>query len=116
MAAPAKPREPFDEALQPGGGMTHGRGDLERQGVFGMVVDEIDLVAALAPMVETHLGLPGECVQVARGHVLEEQSHLFGVGERTESSLEGRVPDRAARVLLTVIDREPDAVLRALGG
>ena len=27
-----------------------------------------------------------------------------------------RVPDRAARVLLTVIDREPEAVLRALGG
>ena len=27
-----------------------------------------------------------------------------------------RVPDRAARVLLTVIDREPDAVVRALGG
>ena len=26
-----------------------------------------------------------------------------------------RVPDRAARVLLTVIDREPEAVLRALG-
>ncbi len=26
-----------------------------------------------------------------------------------------RVPDRAARVLLTVIDREPDAVVRALG-
>ena len=55
MAAPAEPREPLDEALQPGGGMTHGRGDLERQGVFGMVVDEIDLVAALTPMVEAHL-------------------------------------------------------------
>ena len=26
-----------------------------------------------------------------------------------------RVPDRAARVLLTVIDREPEAVIRALG-
>lgn len=26
-----------------------------------------------------------------------------------------RVPDRAARVLLTVIDHEPDAVVRALG-
>lgn len=26
-----------------------------------------------------------------------------------------RVPDRAARVFLTVIDREPDAVVRALG-
>ena len=26
-----------------------------------------------------------------------------------------RVPDRAARVLLTVIDREPEAVVRALG-
>ena len=26
-----------------------------------------------------------------------------------------RVPDRAARVLLTVIDREPEAVVRAIG-
>ena len=26
-----------------------------------------------------------------------------------------RVPDRAARVLLTVIDRDPEAVVRALG-
>ena len=27
-----------------------------------------------------------------------------------------RVPDRAARVLLTVIERDPEAVVRALGG
>ncbi len=27
-----------------------------------------------------------------------------------------RVPDRAARVLLTVIDRDPETVVRALGG
>ena len=27
-----------------------------------------------------------------------------------------RVPDRAARVLLTVVDRDPEAVVRALEG
>ena len=42
----------------------------------------------------------------------------FGLDVRTLQDWEQgrRVPDRAARVLLTVIDREPDAVVRALGG
>ena len=42
----------------------------------------------------------------------------FGLDARTLQDWEQgrRVPDRAARVLLTVIDREPDAVVRALGG
>ena len=35
---------------------------------------------------------------------------------RTEWEQGRRVPDRAARVLLTVIDREPEAVVRALSG
>ncbi len=40
----------------------------------------------------------------------------FGLDARTIQDWEQgrRVPDRAARVLLTVIDREPDAVTRAL--
>ena len=42
----------------------------------------------------------------------------FGLDARTIQDWEQgrRVPDRAARVLLTVIDREPEAVVRALGG
>ena len=40
----------------------------------------------------------------------------FGLDARTLQDWEQgrRVPDRAARVLLTVIDREPEAVARAL--
>ena len=40
----------------------------------------------------------------------------FGLDARAIQDWEQgrRVPDRAARVLLTVIDREPDAVMRAL--
>ena len=42
----------------------------------------------------------------------------FGLDARALQEWEQgrRVPDRAARVLLTVIDREPEAVIRALGG
>ncbi len=41
----------------------------------------------------------------------------FGLDARAVQDWEQgrRVPDRAARVLLTVIDREPEAVVRALG-
>ena len=41
----------------------------------------------------------------------------FGLDARTLQDWEQgrRVPDRAARVLLTVIDYDPDAVVRALG-
>ena len=42
----------------------------------------------------------------------------FGLDARAVQDWEQgrRVPDRAARVLLTVIDRNPDAVISALGG
>ncbi len=42
----------------------------------------------------------------------------FGLDARAVQDWEQgrRVPDRAARVLLTVIDRDPDAVVRALNG
>ncbi len=42
----------------------------------------------------------------------------FGLDARAVQDWEQgrRVPDRAARVLLTVIDREPEAVVRALNG
>ena len=42
----------------------------------------------------------------------------FGLDVRAVQEWEQgrRVPDRAARVLLTVIDREPEAVVRALSG
>ncbi len=42
----------------------------------------------------------------------------FGLDARAVQDWEQgrRVPDRAARVLLTVIDRDPAAVERALGG
>ena len=41
----------------------------------------------------------------------------FGLDVRAVQEWEQgrRVPDRAARVLLTVIDRDPEAVVRALG-
>ncbi len=42
----------------------------------------------------------------------------FGLDARAIQDWEQgrRVPDRAARVLLTVIDRDPEAVVRALDG
>ena len=42
----------------------------------------------------------------------------FGLDVRAVQDWEQgrRVPDRAARVLLTVIDRDPEAVVRALDG
>ena len=42
----------------------------------------------------------------------------FGLDARALQDWEQgrRTPDRAARVLLTVIDREPEAVVRALAG
>ncbi len=42
----------------------------------------------------------------------------FGLDTRAVQDWEQgrRVPDRAARVLLTVIDRDPEAVVRALEG
>ena len=42
----------------------------------------------------------------------------FGLDVRAVQEWEQgrRVPDRAARVLLTVIDRDPEAVVKALGG
>lgn len=42
----------------------------------------------------------------------------FGLDARAVQDWEQgrRVPDRAARVLLTVIDRDPEAVVRALDG
>ncbi|MYH27523.1 MAG: helix-turn-helix domain-containing protein [Acidobacteria bacterium] len=42
----------------------------------------------------------------------------FGLDARAVQDWEQgrRVPDRAARVLLTVIDRNPEAVVSALGG
>lgn len=41
----------------------------------------------------------------------------FGLDARALQDWEQgrRVPDRAARVLLTVIDRDPEAVVRAIG-
>ncbi len=43
-------------------------------------------------------------------------AHRFGLDARALQDWEQgrRVPDRAARVLLTVIDRDPEAVVRAL--
>ena len=48
----------------------------------------------------------------------QEFAERFGLDPRTLQDWEHgrRVPDRAARVLLTVIDREPAAVTRALRG
>ena len=42
----------------------------------------------------------------------------FGLDARAVQDWEQgrRIPDRAARVLLTVIDRDPEAVVRALAG
>ena len=47
----------------------------------------------------------------------EKFAEWFGLDIRAVQDWEQgrRVPDRAARVLLTVIDREPEAVVRALG-
>ena len=47
----------------------------------------------------------------------QEFADRFGLDVRALQEWEQgrRVPDRAARVLLTVIDREPESVVRALG-
>lgn len=47
----------------------------------------------------------------------QEFADRFGLDVRALQEWEQgrRVPDRAARVLLTVIDRDPEAVIRALG-
>jgi putative transcriptional regulator len=46
----------------------------------------------------------------------QQFANRFGLDVRALQDWEQgrRVPDRSARVLLTVIDREPDAVIRAL--
>ena len=58
-------------------------------------------------------------VAVRKRMQLSRQSFAdrFGLDARAVQDWEQgrRVPDRAARVLLTVIDREPEAVVRALG-
>ncbi len=47
-----------------------------------------------------------------------KSAERFGLDARAVQDWEQgrRVPDRSARVLLTVIDREPEAVERALAG
>ena len=53
-------------------------------------------------------------MKLSRGKFAER----FGLDPRAVQDWEQgrRVPDRSARVLLTVIDREPEAVERALAG
>ena len=80
--------------------------------------------------IETALGevlahVRGEAELPCRIVALRKRSRLsrrkfadrFGLDVRALQEREQgrRVPDRAARVLLTVIDRDPEAVVRALG-
>ncbi len=63
--------------------------------------------------------LPCRIVALRKRFRLSRQkfAERFGLDVRAVQEWEQgrRVPDRAARVLLTVIDRDPEAVVRALG-
>ena len=69
--------------------------------------------------VRSETGLPCRIVALRKRLRLSRQKFAdrFGLDVRALQEWEQgrRVPDRAARVLLTVIDREPEAVVRALG-
>ena len=60
----------------------------------------------------------GRIVELRKRMKLSRQKFAdrFGLDARAVQDWEQgrRVPDRAARVLLTVIDRDPEAVIRAL--
>ena len=64
-----------------------------------------------------HVGLDRDRVSAeASSSVAKKFADRFGLDARAVLHWEQgrRVPDRAARVLLTVIDRDPEAVVRAL--
>ena len=90
-----------------------------------------ELEAALAEALAHVRGeavLPSRIVDdPAAGHIVALRKRMklsrqkfadrFGLDARAVQDWEQgrRIPDRAARVLLTVIDRDPEAVVRALG-
>src|SRR5690606_6043372 len=58
-------------------GMRRTRADFESQWAAGIVVEQVHLVAPLAPVVDAHLALLREGVEVGGGHVFDEQPHLL---------------------------------------
>lgn len=77
----------------------YARGDA-RQGFVVHVPDEVDVKA----------------LRIRLGYSQSEFSQRFGFSLDALQDWEQhrRLPDRTARILLTVIDREPQAVIRAL--
>ncbi|ANT65464.1 helix-turn-helix domain-containing protein [Prosthecochloris sp. CIB 2401] len=80
--------------------LAYARGEVSA-GFIAHVPDEVDVKA----------------IRMSLGLTQPEFSNRFGFDVRAVQDWEQkrRQPDRAARVLLTVIAREPDAVRRALG-
>ena len=60
--------------------------------------------------------IPPQSIFLRYGSVRQKFADRFGLDARAVQDWEQgrRVPDRAARVLLTVIDRDPEAVVRVL--
>ena len=82
--------------------------------VLAHVRDELDLSCRIVddPAADRILALRKR-LKLSR----QKFADRFGLDARALQDWEQgrRVPDRAARVLLTVIDRDPEAVVRALG-
>ncbi len=82
--------------------------------VLAHVRGDVDLPCRIVddPTAETILALRKR-MRLSRAKFADR----FGLDARAVQDWEQgrRVPDRAARVLLTVIDRDPEAVVRALG-
>ena len=81
--------------------------------VFAHVRGEVDLPCRIVddPAAE-HILAIRKRMKLSR----QKFADRFGLDARAVQEWEQgrRVPDRAARILLTVIDRDPDAVVRAL--
>ena len=90
---------------------------LEIEAALGEVLAHVRGETALAcRIVDDHAA--GRIVALRKRMKLSRQrfADRFGLDARAIQDWEQgrRVPDRAARVLLTVIDRDPEAVIRAL--
>lgn len=79
----------------PGAWVVGGQTDLERERLFGVVEDQVDLVFAVAPVVEPDAGVEREQPQCRSDEVLEENAELGRIVQRRKPSLEGGVPDSA---------------------
>ena len=62
----------FDEGPHAAAAVVGGGADLKGEGFVGVVVDEVDLVLAVAPVVEADAGVQGQGSEGGCDEVLEE--------------------------------------------